>query len=159
MSYRCWGPWRPSITTEVSLPMRVHQVAKEEARHAQAPAVPPALGGLSIWWVYQGKGPLKFMGFGLEWTISYTEIRWTWSLQGKDSQKYLGFLGYPTKGFCQVCLVETTLWCVMWERIRTSTSCTTTSAQNLLPDAHLSGRCHGPFLESTLTLIESVQYN
>ena len=39
------------------------------------------------------------MGFGLERTVSYTEIRWTWSLQGKeqagllDSEEYPGFLG------------------------------------------------------------------
>lgn len=131
-----WVPWRPT-PNNWDFPSRL-QVAKEEARHAQAPAVPPALGGLSI-------GGCNKVRVGLERTISYTEIRWTWSLRGKDSQKYLGFLGYPTKGFCQVCLVETTLWCVMWERIRTSTSCTTTSAQNLSPGAHLSGRCHGSF--------------
>lgn len=55
------------------------------------------------------------MGFGLERTISYTEIRWTWSLQGKeqagllDSEEYPGFLGilprfvWPKQRFDVLC--------------------------------------------------------
>ena len=85
-------------------PMRV-QVAKEEARHAQAPAVPAALGGLSVWFrmnhfLYKNQMNLVYSGQGVVAGLL-------------DSQECRGFLGILPGLFGR----NNALMCYMRERI------------------------------------------